>query len=154
VFDYSDNVEIISANNINRQFLRNNTIDSLLRIYKYNSQYKNKLVPLFETQKIYQENKPGIKNLTIITPEIINLDNVNKSNIVYNVNGLKAIINQITKTLNATVEYKIANNKHFYDNECISINYKGNVIGYIGCIKKTLLNEYNVNEKIYCASIN
>ncbi|MDR2636517.1 MAG: phenylalanine--tRNA ligase subunit beta [Mycoplasmataceae bacterium] len=154
VFDYQDNVEIISSNNINRQMLRNNLIGSMLNVYKYNLQYKNSIHPIFETQKIYQNGKDGIKNLTILSPEKYNLDNVNHSQIVYNINGLKGIIEQIVNLLNAKVNYKLSENENFYNNECVSIEYNNAIIGYIGCLKKTLLSEYNINDKVYCATLN
>jgi phenylalanyl-tRNA synthetase beta chain len=134
--------------------LRNNLIGSMLNVYKYNLQYKNSIHPIFETQKIYQNGKDGIKNLTILSPEKYNLDNVNHSQIVYNINGLKGIIEQIVNLLNAKVNYKLSENENFYNNECVSIEYNNAIIGYIGCLKKTLLSEYNINDKVYCATLN
>jgi phenylalanyl-tRNA synthetase beta chain len=120
----------------------------------YNISYKNSIKPIFEIQKIYQKHRIGIKNITLLTPENIYLDKINNSRIVYNVNGLKGIINQIVSIFNAKVSYKVESNQYFYDNECISIIYENKIIGYIGLIKKSLLKNYNINEKIYAATIN
>jgi phenylalanyl-tRNA synthetase beta chain len=147
-------VEIVSSNNINREVLRNNLIHSLLNIYKYNLSYKNELLPIFELQKIYQADKKGIKNITLLTPGTVVFDKINNSKIVYNINGLKSVVDQIVSIFNVKVSYKPDVNKYFYDNECAEIIYKHEIIGYIGAIKKTLLNEYGINENIYAVTLN
>jgi phenylalanyl-tRNA synthetase beta chain len=134
--------------------LRNNLIHSLLNIYKYNLSYKNELLPIFELQKIYQADKKGIKNITLLTPKTVVFDKINNSKIVYNINGLKSIVDQIISIFNVKVSYKSNINKYFYDNECVEIIYKNETIGYIGAIKKTLLNEYGINEDIYAVTLN
>jgi phenylalanyl-tRNA synthetase beta chain len=116
--------------------------------------YKNELLPIFELQKIYQGDKKGIKNLTLLTPEILVLDKINKSKLVYNINGLKSVIDQIVSVFNVKVSYKAGINKYFYDNESVEIIYNHEIIGYIGSIKKTLLSEYGINENVYAATIN
>ncbi|GMO13513.1 MAG: phenylalanine--tRNA ligase subunit beta [Mycoplasmoidaceae bacterium] len=154
VFGYDDNVDILSPNNSNREVMRNNLIHSMLNVYKYNLARKNELVPIFETQKIYQNAKKGIKNVTFLSTQELCLDNINKSTIVYNVNGLKNIVDKLTAIFNAKVSYKPAVNKFFYDNDCVEILFDKKVIGYIGAIKKALLSDYSIKENIYAATLN
>jgi phenylalanyl-tRNA synthetase beta chain len=155
IFDYQNNVEIISSTNTNKQVLRNNLIHSMLNIYEYNQSYKNQLLPIFEIQKIYQEGQTGIKNLTLLTPKNVILDKTNGSKIVYDVNGLVGLVNEIVLNIfNNKVSYKPIANKYLYDNECLEVIFNNKVIGYIGSIKRVLLNAYNINEDIYVATLN
>jgi phenylalanyl-tRNA synthetase beta subunit len=155
VFNYKENVKVVSANNINRQYLRNNSIYSMLMNYKKNVSYKNDLLPIYEIQKIYQNKKPGIKNISFITPEVYYLDRTTGAKIVYNINGLIGLVNEVASLFNATLTYKRATSPYFYDNECVSVNYKNKVVGYIGAIKNSLLKECGIqNEKIYACALN
>jgi len=156
IFNYKNNVNVISSKP-NRQMMRCSLIHQMLNVYKYNINRKNDLIPIFENEQIYQEGlESGINNLTLLTPAEYYLDNVNKSKIVFNVNGLKAVINEFVDLFNAKVEYKVVNNsEYFFDSETVSINYQNEIIGYIGRIKNSLLKDYSLtNQSIYCATIN
>jgi phenylalanyl-tRNA synthetase beta subunit len=48
----------------------------------------------------------------------------------------------------------VSQNEIFYDSECVSIDYMGIVIGYIGCIKKSKIPSKISDKKLYCATIN
>jgi phenylalanyl-tRNA synthetase beta chain len=137
--------------------MRNNFIHQMLNVYKYNLNRKNDLIPVFEIDKVYQlDKREGELNLTLLTPAIYAIDKINKSNIIYNINGLKGVINQYVSVFNNKVTYEVVTDSPYcYEKECISINLNGEVIGYIGRIKDSLLKNYDiVKNPIYIATIN
>jgi len=154
IFELKENIEVISSNE-NRRMIRNNLFNGMLKVYGYNASRKNPLIPVFEIEKIYQNDIPsGFWNLTILSPKTYYFDKVNQSKIIYNVNGLKAIIDEFCDIFNQKVEYSPCENKFFYPNECVNIKFGESSIGYIGKIRASVLNEYGIKEEIYAATIN
>jgi phenylalanyl-tRNA synthetase beta subunit len=157
IFGYEDVIKITSSHNSNREYLRTNLIASLLNVYKFNISHKSSIKPVFEIQKIYHSESRSNLNITLLTPLNIEIDKINNSNIVYNINGLKAVADELFNILNAKVEYKIINNENlaFYNNEHIGIYFDGILIGHIGAIKNSILLKYNIDGKqVYCLSVN
>jgi phenylalanyl-tRNA synthetase beta chain len=156
IFNYTNNIHITSANNINREYLRTNLIHNLLNVYKYNLFHKNALVPIYEMQKIYQTNKPGELNLTCLTPLKFTMDHVNGSQIIYNINGLRGVLDKIADIFNTTEisAQPINNVKIFYANETLAVYYKKVLIGYIGALKESYAKNFDITEPIYILSIN
>jgi phenylalanyl-tRNA synthetase beta chain len=155
VFKYAKYVKIENAHNVARTYLRTNLIHALLKVYQYNDSYKTKLQPIFEIQKIYANNATHL-NLTMINNNTIHLDRISGSKIVMNINALKGIANDIAKLLNTEFEYFVTSESNvFYNNELLAIQCNGQLIGYIGSIKASKLNDYDLlNEQIYCLTIN
>lgn len=144
VFHYTDYVKIANASNSNREYLRTNLIESLLDVYKFNLSYKNKLLPIYEIQKIYAGNNV-VTNLTCLTPDFVSLDKVNKSGILYNTDSLKSIINSIGNLFNVKFDYFPSKvNECFYPDETLSIYCCGQLIGFVGRIKQSKLRPYHI----------
>ncbi len=155
IFNIKDYMKIANPLNSNHKYLRTNLIESLLEIYKYNISYKNKIQPIFELQKIYTQNNIEW-NLTCITEQLINLDKVNKINLVYNVSSLKSIINSLGKIFNIQLSYFPAKESNiYYHQETLSIYCSGQLVGYVGRIKNSSLKSYGLDNKlIYFITIN
>jgi phenylalanyl-tRNA synthetase beta chain len=156
IFEYKNNVHVTTANNINREYLRTNLIHALLNVYKYNLFHKNTLVPIYEIQKIYQNNQLGELNLTCLSPKEYIIDKVNGSKITYNINGLNGILKSIIQIFNVkgvtivpTDEIKL-----FYKNETVKIMYQNKIIGYIGSVKSSILKTFDISDEIYILTIN
>jgi phenylalanyl-tRNA synthetase beta subunit len=74
----------------------------------------------------------------LLTPKNVILDKTNGSKIIYDINGLIGLVNQIMENIfNNKVTYQPVTNEYLYDNECVAIIFNNETIGYIGCIKKT-----------------
>lgn len=154
IFKLKDNVKIKNSNNINRQYYRNNLINSLLHVLEFNNSYKTPLQCIYEIQHIYQTNNK-FTNLTIICPENIDIDLISKSTIKTNTLFLKGIVKQISSLLQK--DFKLIpcdGNAIFYNNEALAIQLNGKVLGYVGMIKQSLLNNMKLTKPIYCLSIN
>ncbi len=155
VFHITDYIKIANPLNSNREYFRTNIIESLLEVFKYNSSYKNKLQPVFEIQKIYTKSKTFI-NITALTENIICLDKINKSNIIYNVDSLKSIINSIANAFNTKFDYFASKSSDFfYSDEMLSIYCCGQLIGFVGRLRQSKLHSYDLNDKpIYAFTLN
>lgn len=157
VFNYQNNIKIVSSNNINRQYLRTNTINSLLKVYQYNLARKNDLLPIFELQKVYQTSVDGELNLTLIAPATYFIDRANQSKISFNVNGLKGLaVTILSELFNAQdLTFSIdQTQKIFYNDEALKIIYHGQTIGYLGAIRDHLLKPFDLTEPVYCLTLN
>lgn len=155
IFNIKDTYQIINSTNKNREFFIKSLIKPLLSVYSLNASYKNELQPIYNIQKIYADNRK-FTNLTFICEKDINLDILNKSKLVYNINGLRSICDEIACLLNTKFDYLLNNHENiFYSNEQLSIQWNGQLIGYIGRIKDRILNKHDLTGKnIYCCSIN
>ena len=153
IFNLNNPIKILT-NNSNREYLRNNLIDNMLKIYKYNFSKKHELLPIYEKQTIHDKNFE-FTNLTLLTPNKIIIDSVSKSIINININFLKALIIEIGLIFNANLFFVQKTNFFFYENETLEIIYNNKTIGYIGKIKKNLLQDYDLQDKqIYALTIN
>ena len=148
-------MKIANPLNSNHEYWRTNLIESLLEIYKYNISYKNKIQPIFEIQKIYTQNNTEW-NLTCISEQSVNLDKVNKINLVYNVSSLKSIINSLAKIFNIEFSYFPTKESNiYYQQETLSIYCSGQLVGYVGRIRNSCLKSYSLDNKpIYFITIN
>jgi phenylalanyl-tRNA synthetase beta subunit len=130
----------------------------LLNVYKYNIEHNNPLIPIFEIQKIYQANQEfGEYNLTILTPNKYFFDRTNNSQIIFNINGLYGVLNELLNRVfeNENINIEASNSITFlYKNETVSIKYENKIIGYIGKLTTTALKPFDINEPIYLLTIN
>jgi phenylalanyl-tRNA synthetase beta chain len=154
VFKYTKFIKIENANNVSHEYLRSNLIHALLKTYEFNYSYKTPLQPIFEIQDIYANESNT--NVTLLSESNVYLDRINKSQLIFNINGLRAVANLIANLFNTQFEYfNINDNNIFYDNESLAIHCNGKVIGYIGAIKKSKLKPYGLaNTHIYCLTVN
>ena len=153
IFNLTKPIKIIT-NNSNRQYLRNNLIDNMLNVYRYNLSKKHELLPIYEIQTIHDQDFEFV-NLTLLSTKQIVIDPISKSIINVNLNFLKAIIIEIANIFNIALSFVQKPNLFFYDNEAIEIIYNTKTIGYIGKIKKKFLHDYDLNDRqIYALTIN
>ena len=153
IFNLNNPIKIMT-NNSNREYLRNNLIDNMLKIYQYNFSKKHELLPIYEKQTIHDKNSEFI-NLTLLSPNKIIIDPISKSIINVNINFLKALIVEIGLIFNTNLIFKQKLNPFFYENETLEIIYNNKTIGYIGKIRRDLLQNYDLQDKqIYALTIN
>jgi phenylalanyl-tRNA synthetase beta subunit len=155
IFKLTNHIDIQNVNNSNHATLRNNLIDRMLKVYQMNISFKNDLQPIFEIQNIYAD--VTYTNLTILSPNIINIDNLSKSNIKINLNVLRALADQIANIFNTSFTYlnTTQDNEYFYKTEMLAIHSQGQLVGYVGLLKSSQLREYDLsNHSVYCLSIN
>ena len=153
IFNLTKPIRILT-NNTNRQYLRNNLIDNMLNVYRYNLSKKHELLPIYEIQTIHDQNFEFV-NLTLLITKQIVIDPVSKSIINVNLNFLKAIIIEIGMIFNIILSFVQKPNSFFYDNEAMEIIHNKKTIGYIGKIKKKFLHNYDLNnQQIYVLTIN
>lgn len=145
---------LIQTSNSNRQCMRNNLLPGLLNVYKYNASLKHKLVPIYELQQIYDQEKSQL-NLSALCCGSITIDPLSNSKIANNVLYLKAVLNEIGKKLNVTFKYQQVSTIFFYPNEALSVIYNEKTIGYIGKITKSMLKHYDLQQNnVYAMSVN
>jgi phenylalanyl-tRNA synthetase beta chain len=154
IFKYTNFIKITNANNQSRQYLRTNLIHNLLKVYEFNLSYKTPIQPIFEIQNIYTSKT--YKNLTLLTPSVKFINRLNDSKIKYDINVLRGIVDLIANVFNAKFDYFTSlDNPYFYPNEMLTINFAGQLIGYIGLIKTSELKPYGLNDQlIYGVTIN
>ena len=153
IFNLAKPIKILTSNT-NRQYLRNNLIDNMLNVYRYNFSKKHELLPIYEIQTIHDQNFEFV-NLTLLATKQIVIDPISKSTINVNLNFLKAIIIEIGMIFNIVLSFVQKPNLFFYDNEAIEITYDKKTIGFIGKIKKNFLHDYDLDDQqIYVLTIN
>ena len=152
VFNLKPMYEINPCSNNEHRFMRLSLIDNMIKVMEYNMNHKNPLLPIFELQKIY--NKTNEWNLTCISPEKYCFDEIHKSNLNFDTFGLKALVNQISKFFNTNLVFNKTANKCFAQNDCLSIEYNGQIIGYVGCLNSNTLKSYKINQKLYALVLN
>ncbi|MBQ7749319.1 hypothetical protein IJR75_01825 [bacterium] len=153
IFNLAKPIKILTSNT-NRQYLRNNLIDNMLNVYRYNFSKKHELLPIYEIQTIHDQNFEFV-NLTLLATKQIVIDPISKSTINVNLNFLKAIIIEIGMIFNIVLSFVQKPNLFFYDNEAIEITYDKKIIGFIGKIKKNFLHDYDLDDQqIYVLTIN
>ena len=153
IFGLNNPIRII-CNNSNREYLRLNLLDGMLKVYNYNAARKLPLHPIFEIQKIFTNNSKHL-NITCLALDKYVVDNITGSKLATNLNYFKSLINQIAQLLNAKLSFKNANVDQFYNNESIAIIYKDKIIGYVGKVKSNALKPYDLqNKQIYAMSLN
>lgn len=154
IFNYDPYYRLNPCSNKAREYMRLSLIDNMIKVMQLNKNYKLNIRPIFEIQKIY--SKENNFNLTCITPKELLLDPINNSKLNLNTFGLKQVLNNISQLLNIsfTLNY-FSDSKYLYPNDNIQIIYNNQIIGYIGCIKSSLLKEYKLEgEELYLLTLN
>lgn len=153
LFNLNQPIKILTSNQ-NRQYLRNNLLNNMLKVYQYNIARKHKLLPIYEIQMIH-DNSYEFLNLTTLSTNKIVIDNLSNSLIYVNLNFFKSLILEIATIFNVKLNFICEKNSFFYENEALTIKLNNKTIGYMGKIKKTLLKEYDLyDQQIYAMSIN
>lgn len=152
VFNLKPMYEINPCSNNEHRFMRLSLIDNMVKVMEYNMNRKNPLLPIFELQKIY--NQTNEWNLTCVSPERYCFDEIHRSNLNFDTFGLKALTKQISKFFNVNLVFNKTTNKCFAQKDCLSIEYSGQIIGYIGCLNSNMLKPYKITQKLYALVLN
>ena len=152
VFNLKPMYEINPCSNNEHRFMRLSLIDNMIKVMEYNMNRKNSLLPIFELQKIY--NQTNEWNLTCISPEKYCFDELHRSNLNFDTFGLKALIKQIASFFNASLVFSKITNKCFAQKDCLSIEYNGQIIGFVGCLNSNMLKPYKITQKLYALVLN
>lgn len=154
-FGYTNPVQIINPLSSNRTYMKFSNLKSLLEVMQLNTSYKNVVTPLFEITKIYHDKNSNV-NLSLLVAENAMLDPLNNKNIKLSLLNLKTLCNSLL-SLNATKAEFIPEVKIAFANENETLALKtidGNIIGYVGSIKKPILKQHDLMDKYYFISIN
>ena len=152
IFNLKPMYEINPCSNNEHRFMRLSLVDNMVKVMEYNMNRKNPLLPIFELQKIY--NTTNEWNLTCVSPEKYCFDEIHKSNLNFDTFGLKALVNQIAIFFNVDLTFSKVVNKCFGQKDCLSIEYNGQIIGYVGCLNSNMLKSYKITQKLYTLVLN
>ena len=152
IFNLKPMYELHPCSNNEHRFMKLSLVDNMLKVIEYNLNRKNNLYPIFELQKIY--NVKNEWNLTCISVAKYSVDKVHNSYINFDTFGLKAILNQIQAFFGVDLHIQKATNPCFAKKDCLSIKYKNEIIGYIGCLNKNGLKVYKINQELYALILN
>lgn len=151
-FDIKENFEIKNAISSDKQYLRNNLINEMLEILSYNNQHKQKLLNIFEIQKIHFDINCSHDILCcLITTDIFKnpLDNSVVKSSTYTT---KALFDALSDSLGFNLDRKYnSNNFKSIDHvNNFSLLYKNKIAGIVGRLNDNVLHEkYKLNNPIY-----
>lgn len=152
VFGLKPMYELHPCSNNEHRFMKLSLVDNMLKVIEYNLNRKNNLYPIFELQKIY--NVKNEWNLTCISFARYSIDKIHNSYINLDAFGLKAILAQIQNFFGVNLGMQKATNPCFAKQDCLSIKYQNEIIGYIGCLNKKQLKAYKINQELYALVLN
>ena len=152
VFGLKPMYELHPCPNNEHRFMKLSLIDNMLKVIEYNLNRKNNLYPIFELQKIY--NVKNEWNLTCISFAKYSIDKVHNSYINLDTFGLKSILVQIQNFFGVNLDIQKTTNPCFAKQDCLSIKYQNEIIGYIGCLNKKQLKTYKINQELYALILN
>ena len=152
VFGLKPMYELHPCSNNEHRFMKLSLVDNMLKVIEYNLNRKNNLYPIFELQKIY--NVKNEWNLTCISFAKYSIDKIHNSYINLDTFGLKAILAQIQNFFGVNLGMQKATNPCFAKQDCLSIKYQNEIIGYIGCLNKKQLKAYKINQELYALVLN
>ncbi|AIV03436.1 phenylalanyl-tRNA synthetase beta chain [Candidatus Malacoplasma girerdii] len=153
LFNLKPKYQINPCSNANREYMRTTLIYDLLKVLQFNLNRKNDLLPVFELQKIY--NDDIFWNLTIIAPEKLLIDAINNVSCNFNTFGLKDLAVEIANLSNQEISFKKANTNLLYKNDSLEIFFENQSIGFIGSISRNILKEFKLeNTNLYLLDIN
>lgn len=156
VFDISTQLKIQNPISNIREYLKLNSVDSLLSVLEFNNSRKRSLNNVFEISKVLN-NKNGQDNvLTILFTKTISdnsLFNQIRDISIFDTSNI--ILNLLAK-INIKPEIKIAAKslELTYDKQSLDIYYMNQFIGKIFEIKKSYLKNYKLEKTIFGAVIN
>ncbi|AFQ04516.1 phenylalanyl-tRNA ligase subunit beta [Mycoplasmoides genitalium M2288] len=156
LFNLENFITIKNPVSQNHSVMRVSLIDSLLKVLQTNNNYKNELVNIFEFSFIKTQNNSEL-HLAVLWVEKLFTSSFNPmqriSNDVFTMKGLAKLI---VANLGFSCDFEpLDDSDYFVNNQSLKIVVFNEQIGFIGLIKESLLNNYDLNNKpIYCLEIN
>lgn len=145
-------IKIINPISKDVSTLRTNLLFSTLKCILYNINRNNKNLKLFELGKIFFRKKNNFYEKKIMNLAITN--NNEKKDENYYFFYMKNIIHQILQFLDIS-KIKQFNFKHsFFKTNALSINYNNKNIVIMGEIKNKIIENLNINQRVFVADIN
>ncbi len=152
VFNTKTMYELHPCSNYEHRFMKLSLLDNMIKVIEYNLNRKNSLYPIFELQKIY--NIKNEWNLTCVSTAKYLIDPTHNSYINLDTFGLKSILMQIEAFFNVELVVEKATNSCFAKQDCLSIKYKNEIIGYLGCLNQKNLRPYKITQELYSLVLN
>ena len=149
-----ESVNIINSISSDISQLRTSLLESSLKTLKFNLNRKNKNNKYFEFGKIYElvdDKTIESRRLSLVFANDLFNNSWNNKKPSSDFYFLKNIILNILSKLSINSSEKIINHNAF--NATIGLFHKKNKIGVIGDVKEQYLSEFDINNKVYYASL-
>ncbi|MEF9984821.1 MAG: phenylalanine--tRNA ligase subunit beta [Malacoplasma sp.] len=155
IFNQKNNIEIINPLSKDKVVFRNNILEKHLEVLKKNISYKNKLMPVFEIQKL-PINGTNSSYLSCLVPIDIFFNKIDNSKLANNILLLKSLINDLFMNFGFTVSFT-PNNRNFpfvKENNSLLITVDKETIGIMGELDFTFNKEYDFKDKLFFMELN
>ena len=149
-----NNVNIINSISLDISQLRTSLLESSLKTLEFNLNRKNKNNKFFEFGKIYEfinSETVESRRLSIMFASDLFHNSWNNKNANSDFYIIKNIVLNILSRLSINSSEKIINHNAF--NNTLGLYNKKNTIALIGDVKTEYLNEFNIKNKVYYASL-
>lgn len=149
-----NNVNIINSISLDISQLRTSLLESSLKTLEFNLNRKNKNNKFFEFGKIYEfinSETVESRRLSIMFASDLFHNSWNNKNANSDFYIIKNIVLNILSRLSINSSEKIINHNAF--NNTLGLYNKKNIIALIGDVKTEYLNEFNIKNKVYYASL-
>ena len=149
-----NSVNIINSISLDISQLRTSLLESSLKTLEFNLNRKNKNNKFFEFGKIYEfinSETVESRRLSIMFASDLFHNSWNNKNANSDFYIIKNIVLNILSRLSINSTEKIINHNAF--NNTLGLYNKKNIIALIGDVKTEYLNEFNIKNKVYYASL-
>ena len=149
-----NSVNIINSISLDISQLRTSLLESSLKTLEFNLNRKNKNNKFFEFGKIYEfinSETVESRRLSIMFASDLFHNSWNNKNANSDFYIIKNIVLNILSRLSINSSEKIINHNAF--NNTLGLYNKKNTIALIGDVKTEYLNEFNIKNKVYYASL-
>ena len=149
-----NSVNIINSISLDISQLRTSLLESSLKTLEFNLNRKNKNNKFFEFGKIYEfinSETVESRRLSIMFASDLFHNSWNNKNANSDFYIIKNIVLNILSRLSINSSEKIINHNTF--NNTLGLYNKKNIIALIGDVKTEYLNEFNIKNKVYYASL-
>ena len=149
-----NSVNIINSISLDISQLRTSLLESSLKTLEFNLNRKNKNNKFFEFGKIYEfinSETVESRRLSIMFASDLFHNSWNNKNANSDFYIIKNIVLNILSRLSINSSEKIINHNAF--NNTLGLYNKKNIIALIGDVKSEYLNEFNIKNKVYYASL-
>ena len=149
-----NSVNIINSISLDISQLRTSLLESSLKTLEFNLNRKNKNNKFFEFGKIYEfinSETVESRRLSIMFASDLFHNSWNNKNANSDFYIIKNIVLNILSRLSINSSEKIINHNTF--NNTLGLYNKKNIIALIGDVKSEYLNEFNIKNKVYYASL-
>ncbi len=155
-FNYKNEIKLVNPLNSFHEVMQFSLLNNLINVIKYNANYKQKNLKIFNIENIYiDKDKSNLHLAMAVSGEIIN-HKISNSSIKNSFFYLKGIFISIIKKMSLNISkfsFKIENLHSFFNPyQSAKIYYLNNLIGYIGLINPKFV--FNNLDLIYGLEIN